>query len=127
MMDNTQTITDTFNYWPYGDIQSRTGTTATPFQFVGTRGYYKDSASINTKQYVRARHYEVAKCRWMTQDPIGFDGLDWNVYRYVASNPKTWTDESGLKPRKHPSLRNLKVLGLVFGVYSARITRMVAD
>ena len=96
MIDNTQTITDTFNYWPYGDIQSRTGTTPTPFQFVGTRGYYKDSASINTKTYVRARHLDVAKCRWLTADPIGFAGGDWNLYRYVGNNPRTMVDPSGL-------------------------------
>ena len=96
LLDNTQTITDTFNYWPYGDIQSRTGTTPTPFQFVGTKGCYKDSASINTKTYVRARHYDVAKARWLTQDPIGFDGGDWNLYRYGRNSPKTWIDPSGL-------------------------------
>ena len=99
-MDNTQKITDTFNYWPYGDIQSRTGTTPTPFQFVGTKGYYKDSASINTKTYVRARHYDVAKARWLTQDPIGFDGGDWNLYRYCANNPMTMVDASGEAPRR---------------------------
>ena len=43
LMDSNQTITDTFNYWPYGEQQSRTGTTPTPFRFVGTRGYYRDS------------------------------------------------------------------------------------
>jgi len=30
LLDNTQTQTDTFTYWPYGEEQSRTGTTATP-------------------------------------------------------------------------------------------------
>ena len=32
LLDNTQTKTDTFSYWPYGEEASRTGTTPTPFR-----------------------------------------------------------------------------------------------
>ena len=39
LLDNTQAQTDTFSYWPYGEVSARTGTTGTPFQYVGTRGY----------------------------------------------------------------------------------------
>jgi hypothetical protein len=45
LLDNTQTQTDTFTYWPYGEERVRTGTTPTPFRFVGTAGYYRDSTS----------------------------------------------------------------------------------
>jgi len=34
LLDSTQTQTDTFSYYPYGEVASRTGTTATPFQYV---------------------------------------------------------------------------------------------
>ncbi len=37
LVDNTQTKTDTFTYWPYGEEASRTGSTPTPFRFVGTQ------------------------------------------------------------------------------------------
>src|SRR2546423_8749150 len=84
LLDNTQTQTDTFSYWPYGEQRSRTGTTPTPLQFVGTQGYYKDDASMT---YVRARYLEKAKTRWATQDPIGYQGGDWNLYRYSNNNP----------------------------------------
>ena len=63
LLDNTQAQTDTFNYWPYGEERSRTGTTTTPFRFVGTAGYYRDSAS---RAYVRARHLDLARGRWLT-------------------------------------------------------------
>ena len=52
LLDNTQTQTDTVSYWPYGEERARTGTTATPFRFVGAAGYRRDSPS---KTYVRAR------------------------------------------------------------------------
>ena len=40
LLDNTQAQTDTFAYWPYGEERTRTGTTPTPFRFVGALGYY---------------------------------------------------------------------------------------
>src|SRR6476660_2701900 len=66
LLDNTQTQTDTFSYWPYGEERPRTGTTPTPFRFVGTAGYYRDSA---TKTYVRARHFDARLGTWLTPDP----------------------------------------------------------
>ena len=45
LTDNTQTITDTFHYWPYGEESGRTGATPTPFRFVGASGFYRDNAS----------------------------------------------------------------------------------
>src|SRR2546422_8596125 len=52
LLDNTQAKTDTFSYWPYGEERARTGTTPTPFGFVGTRGYRQDTGS---RTDVRAR------------------------------------------------------------------------
>ena len=93
LLDSTQTQTDTFSYWPSGENRTRTGTTATPFQFVGTAGYYRDSIS---KAYVRARHIDTAKARWISEDPIGFQFRDTNLYGYVSFNPLSWVDPSGL-------------------------------
>lgn len=92
LFDATQTKTDTWTYWPYGEVKTRTGTTATPFQFVGTRGYRQDAAS---RTYVRNRVLDTAKGRWMTQDPIGFWSMDWNLYRYVQDRLTTLTDSTG--------------------------------
>ena len=95
LINNTHTITDTFSYFPSGTVASRTGTTATPFQFVGTKGYHADASG---KTYVRARVLEPQKGRWLTEDPIGFMGRDWNLYRYVRAIPTAITDPSGLIP-----------------------------
>ena len=95
LLDNTQTPTDTFTYWPYGEVASRTGTTPTPFQYVGTQGYYHDNSA---RDYVRARHLGKDKGRWLSQDPIRFEGEDHNLYRYVRNNVTTATDPSGYNP-----------------------------
>lgn len=94
LINNTQTQTDTFNYWPYGEQQSRTGATSTPFQFVGSLGYHLDSGQ-GAKTYVRARYLDTAKARWLVEDPLGLDGGDINLYCYVASNPTSQIDPSG--------------------------------
>lgn len=93
LLDNTQAQTDTFTYWPYGEEQSRTGTTPTPFRFVGSQGYYRDSSS---RTYVRARCLELTKGRWLTKDPLGFAAGDVNLYRYVGSNPINSIDPTGM-------------------------------
>src|SRR6184192_1481400 len=93
LLDNTQTQTDTFSYWPYGEERSRTGTTPTPFRFGGPAGYYRDSAS---RSYVRARHLDVAKGRWATREPGGPIASEPNRYMYVGGRPATVTDPTGL-------------------------------
>ncbi len=95
LLDNTQTKTDTFDYFPSGTVAVRTGATPTPFQWNGGIGYFKDSAS---RTYVRARTLNTLQGRWMTQDPIGFKGGDINLYRYVNNRPTVLVDPIGLFP-----------------------------
>jgi RHS repeat-associated protein len=93
LYDGNGTKTDTFGYWPYGESSGRTGSTTAKFQYVGSAGYYQDNS---TKKYVRARYLDSVKGRWITGDPIGFDGGDINLYRYVENNPAGFIDQSGM-------------------------------
>jgi RHS repeat-associated protein len=94
LIDNTQTQTDTFTYWPYGEERTRTGTTPTPFRYVGALGYYRDAVA---RIYVGARVLDTAKSRWITPDPIGFDGGDFNLFTYAGGSPSNLADPSGLQ------------------------------
>src|SRR6184192_4082478 len=69
LLDSTQTQTDTFTYWPYGEERARTGTTPTPFRFGGAIGCYRDGP---TRVYVRSRHRRPAFGSWLERDRIGF-------------------------------------------------------
>jgi RHS repeat-associated protein len=89
LLDDKQKITDTFSYSPFGELKSRTGTTPTPFQYIGTRGYYTDP---NNRVYVRARTYQPNYARWMTVDPL-WPGE--SAYGYARNNPVRWVDPSG--------------------------------
>ncbi|MDO4584596.1 MAG: RHS repeat-associated core domain-containing protein [Planctomycetia bacterium] len=43
------------------------------------------------------RWYDSATGRWLSTDPIGFEGNDTNLYRYVGNNPPRYIDYLGLE------------------------------
>jgi uncharacterized protein RhaS with RHS repeats len=51
------------------------------------------------ESYYRARYYDPAAGRFVSNDPIGFDGEDLNFYRYDWGDPINLVDPSGLTPR----------------------------
>ena len=42
-------------------------------------------------------HYDATTGRWISQDPLGFDAGDSNLYRYVNNGVTYKTDPSGLQ------------------------------
>ena len=61
LADPDGTVTDTFSYWPYGELRSRTGTTNTNFLFVGALGYFVDV--LNELTFIRARRFRLESFR----------------------------------------------------------------
>src|SRR5262249_27514185 len=49
--------------------------------------------------YDRARYYNPATGRFLSEDPSGFGAGDANLYRYVGNSPTNATDPSGLGPQ----------------------------
>ncbi len=45
-----------------------------------------------------SRWYNLELGCWLTEDPIGFEGGDGNLYRYCGNDPVNWVDPSGLSP-----------------------------
>jgi len=92
LVDPSGNVTNTFTYWPYGEIRTRTGTTNTPYTFVGTLGYYLDT--VMNWFYVRARYYLPNVGRWLTVDPL------WpkhSSYLYSDGSPVDFIDPTGLQ------------------------------
>jgi RHS repeat-associated protein len=46
--------------------------------------------------YNRARFYDPVLGRFMSEDPLGYSGGDFNLYSFAWTNPKNWNDPSGL-------------------------------
>jgi RHS repeat-associated protein len=59
-------------------------------------GYTGREPGPATLLYYRARYYEPATGRFLSEDPIGFSAGDINFYRYVFANPVALKDPLGL-------------------------------
>ncbi|NEQ42455.1 MAG: RHS repeat-associated core domain-containing protein [Leptolyngbya sp. SIOISBB] len=60
----------------------------------GYTGRERDEAT--GLMYYRARYYDPAVGRSLSEDPIGFDAGDANLYRYVFNSPSNYTDPTGM-------------------------------
>src|SRR2546423_1513828 len=96
LVDNTQTITDTFAYWPYGEESGGTGPRDTQMRYSGTLGVRRDNSAT---AYARARYLTKGLARWLTVEPLGLGWKRWNLYGCVLSNPARYADPSGLFPQ----------------------------
>lgn len=90
LLDNSQNKTDTWEYWPYGEVASRTGTNSTPFTFCGIWGYFKDLP--DRLIYVRARFLRPDLALWATVDPLWPSQAP---FTYTSDAPVIFTDSSG--------------------------------
>jgi len=97
LINSSGTITDTFIYWPYGQVRTHVGSSVTPFVYVGTAGYYTDV--ISGRLYIRARFFRPSLTRWQTLDPL------WpreRPFLYTAARPTVGVDPSGLQMKPRP-------------------------
>jgi RHS repeat-associated protein len=86
------TYTYSAEYWPYGEVQSESGTNPSSWSFVGLRGYFRESSRMF---YVRARYLMSDLTRWLSVDPL------WPsepAYGYARATPALVSDPTGLKP-----------------------------
>jgi RHS repeat-associated protein len=81
------------NYFTFGGIVpgSESGTGGDRFKFA--RREWDSEVGL---YYNRARVYDPNAGRFLSEDPIGFDSQDTNLYRYVRNNPLTFKDPFGL-------------------------------
>ena len=92
--DDGVTVTDRFEYSPYGVTTYREGSTDTPFQYNGRYGIQTDD---NGLLHMRARYYHPGIRRFINADPIGFaGGMNW--YQYANGNPISYVDPDGEHP-----------------------------
>src|SRR5262249_53059688 len=93
LVNDAQAATDRYRYRAFGLETQYQGTSANDFNFVGQKGYFSDPEI--SLYFVRARSYDYALGRWVSEDPLGYAAGDANLYRYVGNNPVNVTDPSG--------------------------------
>lgn len=91
--DENENVVETATYSAFGEVVEKTNSIVNPFGYKGAFGYYTNGEISDI--YVRARSYEPKIGRWLSRDPIGFEGSQWNVYEYADGAPTFRTDPSG--------------------------------
>ncbi len=93
MTDASENVVNRYAYGPYGEILAEDEAISdNPFQYVGIFGVMQEP---NNLLYMRARYYDPLAGRFLSPDPIGFEGGDWNLFAYAAGRPYLLFDPSG--------------------------------
>ncbi len=99
VIDNSANVLDAVNYGAFGNIITSGAQAETNSADRGRYAWSGRELDVETgRQYNRARFYDSATGRWMSQDPLGFDAGDSNLYRYVHNAPTNFYDPSGEAP-----------------------------
>jgi RHS repeat-associated protein len=88
--DATGTLASPLYFEPFGQI---TGTPAANFPFAFT-GRVSLTGNL---QYFRNRIYDAGTGRFLSEDPLGYEGSGSSLYEYAGDNPITNEDPLGLK------------------------------
>jgi RHS repeat-associated protein len=94
LTNSSGSVVDTYVYMAYGQPIASSGTDVNPFRYGGQVGYYTDASDTSGAVLCGLRWYDPNPGRWISRDPIGYDGGD-NLYNYCDSNPVNWNDFSG--------------------------------
>jgi RHS repeat-associated protein len=78
-------------YDSFGNIQIAVAEIENNLRFPGQ--YYDAETG---KHYNWNRYYDPKTGTYISEDPIGFEGGDVNLYRYVNNSPQVWMDPWGL-------------------------------
>lgn len=89
LSDATGVVVASYDYDPYGNPTSKTGTGTTPLQFAGE---YRDAET--GLYYLRARYYHPQTGQFLSRDPI--ETQTRKPYSYAASSPLNFIDPTGL-------------------------------
>jgi len=93
LTDGSATVSDSWRYMAFGAHSDSIGATICPFQFMGNSGSYLDLSAALI--YVRARHYDLQRGRWLSFDPHAFLDDSFNVFQFLRGNPTNRCDPSG--------------------------------
>ncbi len=92
LTDSSGAVVGAYAYSPYGAVLNQSGSTTTPFTYVGAYGVMSEG---NALYFMKNRYYDAISGRFIQRDPIGFAGGQSNLYAYVGDNPVTNIDPDG--------------------------------
>jgi RHS repeat-associated protein len=93
VIDGQGVVLNHLVYDSFGHVVSQTDASV-EFRYGYTGREFDQETGLD---YYRARYYDSAVGRFISEDPLGFGAGDTNIYRYVGNSPTNWRDPSGLK------------------------------
>jgi RHS repeat-associated protein len=89
-----------------------------PFTFTGR------VPLVGNVVYFRNRYYDSATGRFLSEDPLDFNGGDTDLYRYASGNPASETDPLGLRAEPQfeaepPPYKTTTICRAAWNLYSA--------
>jgi len=90
LADSNGNLTTQYSYDPFGNTTVSGAASGNPSQYTGREN------EGNGIYFLRARYYSSLLGRFISEDPLGFEGGGFNFYAYAFDNPLNWVDPSGL-------------------------------
>ncbi len=91
LTDANAQIANQYSYNSYGQRLTAVESVPQPYGWKG-----RDFIPGPNIYYNRARFYDPVLGRFISEDPLGYGGGDWNRYSFAWNNPKNWNDSNGL-------------------------------
>jgi RHS repeat-associated protein len=88
--DSAGDVTTEYSYSPFGSTTATGSPDPLSGQFTGRDN---DGGDL---YFMRARYYHARFQRFVSEDPLGFDGGDVNLYAYAFNSPTNYIDPLGL-------------------------------
>ncbi|HEV2201114.1 MAG TPA: RHS repeat-associated core domain-containing protein, partial [Bryobacteraceae bacterium] len=89
LADSTGTVQTQYTFDPFGNTTT-TGSSTNVIEYTGREN---DGSGM---YYYRARYYNAALHRFISEDPLGFGGGEANFYMYTGDSPTNFIDPLGL-------------------------------
>jgi len=85
-------LAQTYSYDSFGKPTTSSGSLINPFQYTA-----RELDSETGLYFLRARYYNQSTGRFVSEDPVGFDGDAVDFFAYANENPTNVTDPFGLQ------------------------------
>ncbi|MBY0588589.1 RHS repeat-associated core domain-containing protein [bacterium] len=102
-VDTSGNVVERYDYSPYGEpifLDAKFDFDADSVSDIAhSRTYTGQRLDTETGLYqYRNRYYHAKLGRFISRDPIGYEGSQWNLYEYVGGRPTISVDPEGLQP-----------------------------
>lgn len=91
LTDASGAVAASYSYDTFGNLTASAGSLVNPFRYTA-----REWDTETGLYFYRARYYDSMAGRFLSEDPLGTDSDDLDLYRYVQNSPVGYTDPRGL-------------------------------